>query len=455
MDHITKLYQNRAKVLQEEVNRLEGLLEAVVDAPPIDLRGQRLQAQAAAAKLEAEEQAKAKAAADAEIKKTEEAVGLTDQQKAKLQYDRNLEALGSILPNTFKGGVDLAKLAYDNPKGTLAVGAGALAGLVGLDYLTNKIAKAGARAGTNLPGTSKVLQTGWEMLPPARIAREKAEKAIEAERLAKEAARQVKLAGEMGELDKFGQTLIPGIDREAYDPNTWIEGRPQGMGAPKETRGIPDKAFAAARRVGGPGVALEPETLVRLRNRAYSGLPIGDPEVWKEAGEGLNDLVMTGKEVGKRSAQIAKGALSAASKGLNAIDPLSLGAEVITPLLAGSEFAAGVAMAPLAIGAFTSEAGRGSEIVPSEEEIKARQDWANEQRKQQGLTSVDSISSPTSAVDAASLGAVTVSQQDRAKLERQAMGAKTSTPNLDRIQKQREMLQRLQSGPRMFGGGVK
>jgi hypothetical protein len=97
-------------------------------------------------------------------------------------------------------------------------------------------------------------------------------------------------------------------------------------------------------------------------------------------------------------------------------------------------------------------------VAPTEYEIKAKEDMAKEQeeqRKQQGLASVDSITSPTSAVDAASLGAVTVSQQDRAKLERQAMGSKTSTPNLDRIQKQREMLKLLQSGPRMFGGGVK
>jgi hypothetical protein len=138
------------------------------------------------------------------------------------------------------------------------------------------------------------------------------------------------------------------------------------------------------------------------------------------------------------------------------IDPLSLGAEALVPLAAGAaEVAGGLAMAPLAIGLFTSEAGRGSEIQPTEEEIKARQDYTNKFRKEQGLAPVDSITSPTSAVDAASLGAVTVSQQDRAKLEKQAMGAKTSTPNLDRIQKQREMLKLLQSGPRMFGGGVK
>ena len=34
MDQIGKMYQNRAMVLQEEVNRLEHLLEAMVDAPP-------------------------------------------------------------------------------------------------------------------------------------------------------------------------------------------------------------------------------------------------------------------------------------------------------------------------------------------------------------------------------------------------------------------------------------
>ena len=76
MDHITQLYQNRAKVLQEEVTRLEALLEAMVDVPPISVssgwskekaaREQRMQDQQAAvdtaeALAKAEKDKKAKA----------------------------------------------------------------------------------------------------------------------------------------------------------------------------------------------------------------------------------------------------------------------------------------------------------------------------------------------------------------------------------------------------------
>lgn len=75
MDHITQLYQNRAKVLQEEVTRLEALLEAMVVAPPISVssgwskekaaRDQRIKDQKAAADTAA---ALAKAEKDKEAK---------------------------------------------------------------------------------------------------------------------------------------------------------------------------------------------------------------------------------------------------------------------------------------------------------------------------------------------------------------------------------------------------
>lgn len=426
MDHITQLYQNRAKVLQEEVYRLEKLLEAVKDIELGNIE-----------EVPPSRSRELSVPIDSEAKKKKE----KDERAyelAKEQYPIGAPIVGALKSTGEAIGV-VGSTIKEHPFYT---GAAYLLG----DYLLGRgIVKATGKH-SFLPITTKAISTIKSMTPAAIEAREKAEKAIEAEKLAKETARQHKLAAEMAELDRFGSTLKPGIGREAFDPNTWIEGRPQGMGAPKETGGIPGRAYEAARLPGGELVQLEPETLKRLQTRAYSGIPL-DPDL----------LSMTGKEVGKRTADLAKRGLDVAGKALTIAqpDPLSAASEVLSRALpVGAEMASGIAMAPLAIDLFASEAGRGSEIQPSEEEMQARKEWAKEQRKQQGLAAVDSITSPTSAVDAASLGSVTVAPEDRAALEKQAMGSKTSTPNLDRIKKQREMLKLIQSGPRMFGGNV-
>ncbi len=317
MDHITQLYQNRAKVLQEEVNRLEALLEAVKDIEVGDTED---------VEGTPSREISTPAAGGSKKKKDEDTAGLTDQQIAQLQYDRNLEAVGSIIPNTIKGGVDLAKLAYNNPKGTSAVVAGTIAGLVGLDYLTNKIAKAGARAGTNLPGTSKVLQAGWEMLPPARIAREKAEKAIEAERVAKALAYANIEKLQHQALDVYGKGLPAyGTGARAarlpYDPAeaALFPNRPAGVGAPKPST-MPG-AFQMVSNVIPPGEAMKPSVQQRILTGNYSyPAMLADPDVLKAGLEGVKDVAMTGKEVAGKIVKAAStplpGSSSAIASGL-------------------------------------------------------------------------------------------------------------------------------------------
>jgi hypothetical protein len=487
MDHITKLYQNRAKVLQEEVNRLEGLLEAVVAAPPIKMRQGVKNEAAANAKAEAEAEAAAKAAADAEIKKTEEARKDIEERPI---LGRISKAHDDIVNGYYGLAADINKSPYFDIAKKLGVGAG-IYGLLtprwsintenagkmtsifsdqAVDQLTGEPVKGIFKKKPELLGR------GWlaRLINDARnekrlenvVQQKTAAEAAEAARKAAEetAAKQAKEAERLQRVERQKQTILrmaEAMKEGEIDPQHGLLRRgdiPTG----RVTSFQPGGRTKIADYFQSIGEPMEQESIDLLSdkpNEPHKYLrSIGaiTPEDIGAAKEGVKDLAMTGREVGKRTAQLAKGAIGAAGRGLNMIDPLSLGAEALVPLAAGAaEVAGGLAMAPLAIGLFTSEAGRGSEIQPTEEEIKARQDYTNKFRKEQGLAPVDSITSPTSAVDAASLGAVTVSQQDRAKLEKQAMGAKTSTPNLDRIQKQREMLKLLQSGPRMFGGGVK
>jgi hypothetical protein len=99
MDHITKLYQNRAKVLQEEVNRLEALLEAMVAAPPIKM----------SQRTRNEDASNAKAAADAEIKKTEEARKDIEERPI---LGRISKAHDDIVSGLYSGIANLKKNAY-------------------------------------------------------------------------------------------------------------------------------------------------------------------------------------------------------------------------------------------------------------------------------------------------------------------------------------------------------
>jgi ribosomal protein L12E/L44/L45/RPP1/RPP2 len=121
MDHITKLYQNRAKVLQEEVNRLEGLLEAVVDAPPIKMSQRTRNEAASNAKAAADAQAAAKAAADAEIKKTEEAKKDIEERPI---LGRISKAHDDLVSGYYRGVANIKNNPYFDIAKTLGLGMG-------------------------------------------------------------------------------------------------------------------------------------------------------------------------------------------------------------------------------------------------------------------------------------------------------------------------------------------
>jgi hypothetical protein len=486
MDHITKLYQNRAKVLQEEVNRLEGLLEAMVVAPPIRMSQGVKNEAASNAKADAQAQAAAKAAADVEIKKTEEARKDIEERPI---LGRIAQTHDDLVNGVYRGVANIKNSPYSDIAKKLGLGAG-IYGLLTPRWSINpenagKITSIFASqavdqlTGEPIQGIFKkkpeFAGRGWlaraindrrntnrlENIVQQTAAAEAAEAAKKAAE--ETAANQTKEAERLLRVEKQKQTILrmaAAMKEGEIDPQHGLLRRgdtPTG----RVTSFQPGGRAKIADYFQSIGEPMEQESIDLLAPKANEphkylrSIGAITPEDIAAAGQGVNDLAMTGKEVGRRTAQLARGAIRAAGKGLNMLDPLSLGAEGIVPIAAGAaEVAGGLAMAPLAIGAFTSEAGKGSDIVaPTEYEIKAKEDWAKEQeeqRKQQGLAPVDSVTSPTSAVDAASLGAVTVSQQDRAKLERQAMGAKTSTPNLDRIQKQRQIMQTLQSGPSFF-----
>jgi len=476
MDHITKLYQNRAKVLQEEVNRLEGLLEAVVDAPPIKMRQGVKNEADANAKADVQAQAAAKAAADAEIKKTKEARKDIEERPI---LGRIAQTHDDLVNGVYRGVANIKNSPYFDIAKKIGLGAG-IYGLLtprwsinpeNAGKMTSIFADQAVDQLTGHP-IQEIIKKKPEILGRGWLARAINDRrntnrlenivqqtaAADAAEAAKKAANETALERTQKNLiNRTANNIQPGevgpSGELLRDPNLKIGEKGSMKDAGIDV--VRERVKAATETesgVKGGRLTAGAEKMLRQKNSpVLRSIGAITPDDIAAAEQGVEDLAMTGKEVGRRTAQLARGAIGAAGKGLSMLDPLSMGAEAVAPLAAGAaEVAGGLAMAPLAISAFTSEAGRGSEIVPSEEEIKARQDWANEQRKQQGLAPVDSITSPTSAVDAASLGAVTVSQQDRAKLERQAMGAKTSTPNLDRIQKEREMTRRLQSGPSFF-----
>jgi len=487
MDHITKLYQNRAKVLQEEVNRLEGLLEAVVDAPPIKMSQRTRNEAAERAKAAAEAEAAAKAAADAEIKKTEEARKDIEERPI---LGRIAQTHDDLVNGVYRGVANIKNNPYVDTATRYV-----LPTAIGWGLLTPRWSVNPENAGkmTSIFSDEAINQLtgepvkgifkkkpegavrGWlaRAINNARnekrlekvVQERSAAEAAEAARKAAEetAAKQAKEAERLLRVEKQKQTILrmaAAMKEGEIDPQHGLLRRgdiPTG----RVTSFQPGGRAKIADYFQSIGEPMEQESIDLLAPKANEphkylrSIGAITPDDIAAAEQGLEDLAMTGKEVGRRTAKLARGAIGAAGRGLSMLDPLSMGAEAVAPLAAGAaEVAGGLAMAPLAIGLFTSEAGKGSDIVaPTEYEIKAKEDWAKEQeeqRKQQGLAPIDSITSPTSAVDAASLGAVTVSQQDRAKLERQAMGAKTSTPNLDRIQKEREMTRRLQSGPSFF-----
>lgn len=302
MDHITQLYQNRAKVLQEEVTRLEALLEAMV-APPRP-KGASLGAadageQADIAKQEALAAARAQADAAAEIKKTEDAKKAIEENPIS---GRITQAHDAIVDATYRG---LAPIKDNYGK--------IIGGAVALDFLGHLGKNYSQKAGKNLPITSKVLQAAWESTPMAQAVRLKAERAIEAERIAK-ATRDANVAKLQHQaLNVHGEGLeLAGTGARAqrlpYDPAEAVlfPNRPAGAGAPKPNTKA--AAFEMVSRVVPPGEQMNPEVVQRILTGNYSyPAMLADPDVLKAGLEGAKDLAMTGKEVADRSV-LARGA---------------------------------------------------------------------------------------------------------------------------------------------------
>jgi hypothetical protein len=307
MDHITKLYHNRAKVLQEEVNRLEKLLKEVAE-PPVDM-----------AEL-------ARKAKEKKIKKIQDAEDAQDkqdaldkakaEQEAKFAEEHPVYAFGNNAIEAAKSaaetGTSVGSFAIDNP---ITTGGIALAGLLGLDLLRGQVQRKTSLLGKALPTTAqlagKTIEKTGEWWNKSKIEAAKAEKAAEAQRLADaaEKIRQTKLAGEMGEINNYSANVdrMP-VGRLPFDPNDpAVEGRPAGKGAPTpKTR---PGAYEAARLPGGPGVPLEPESIARIQRGGYAatpGMPV-NPEALESGLEGVKNVVMTGKDVGNKLRTAATG----------------------------------------------------------------------------------------------------------------------------------------------------
>lgn len=319
MDHITQLYQNRAKVLQEKVNHLEKLLKEVAE-PPVDMA--ELARKAKEKKIEeiqdeedkqAEQDAKDKAKAEADAK--------WDAEHPVAKYAKDVVETGKEAGETIGG---IGSWVGENPLSAAALGVG---GLLGLDLLRGQVQRKSSLLGKALPTTAdlagKAIEKTGEWWNKSKIEAAKAAKAAETQRLANaaEQIRQNKLAGEMGEINNYSANVdrMPG-GRLPFDPNDpVVEGRPAGKGAPTpKTRA---GAYEAARLPGGPGVPLESEAVARIQRGGYSyPAMLSDPDVLKAGLKGAKDIAMTGKEVARKVVRAATtplpGSSSAVASGL-------------------------------------------------------------------------------------------------------------------------------------------
>ncbi len=334
MDHITQLYQNRAKVLQEEVTRLEALLEAVV-VPPRP-KGRSLSAlhaaeQADIAKQEAQAEAKAQADAAAEIKKTEDAKKAIEENPISGRLDYVYNQSKENFVNTTSPIIDVAKFAVNNKATT----AGAL---LGLDLLAGMGMRTLQKLSGNKPTVSPMPVTtaavsGVINKSLDKIYRDK-QRAIEAEKikiansaLAAEKAAKVaeSLAMQNRAVDVYGEGLqdftVGGRgQRYAYDPTQPpVIGRPLGKGEPKPS--TVSGAFQAVKDILPQGEMPNPKIAERIYAKAYSyPAMVFDPDLWKANLEGAKYIAMTGKEVagklGKAATTPLPGSYSPVATGL-------------------------------------------------------------------------------------------------------------------------------------------
>jgi len=356
MDHITKLYQNRVKVLQEEVNRLEGLLEAVVAAPPIKMRQGVKNEAAANAKAEAEAEASAKAAADAEIKKTEEAKKDIEERPI---LGRISKAHDDIVSGYYGLAADINKSPYFDIAKTLGVGAG-IYGLLTPRWSINP-ENAGKmtsifsdqavdqRTGEPVQGIFKkkpeLLGRGWlaRSINDARnekrlekVAQERA--AAEAAVIAKEEAEKIALAAanaaKEAKLERTQKNVIRTIAGNIKpgqlgpngellrDPNLAIGQEGSMLDAGRDyTANLTKARTEVESGVKGGRLTAGAEKMIRTKQaKVLKSIGTITPEDVEMALQGAKDVAMTGREVagkvGRAATRPLPGSSSALATGL-------------------------------------------------------------------------------------------------------------------------------------------
>lgn len=360
MDHITQLYQNRAKVLQEEVTRLEALLEAVV-APPRP-KGRSLSAlhaaeQADIAKQEAQAEAKAQADAAAEIKKTEDAkkaieehpIGAPIVLKAKSAGEA-IGKIGNILDNPFvQLGLGGALGAVGYGLASTRVIPGAPADKTASSRFHTHKWDMGVNPNTGIPDTtfSQVIPKGKRSLltDPLRfrgaltdriVAKLGKEKGLEQERATAKAVEDAKIAAAKDEasltrtqkklISRIGGNIKPGQvgpdGQLLRDPNLAIgqKGSMQDAGL-EYTGDLVKVATETQSGVKGGRLTAGAEKMLRQKNSpVLRSIGTITPEDIELLGQGVKDLGMTGKEVagkvGRAATRPLPGSSSALATGL-------------------------------------------------------------------------------------------------------------------------------------------
>jgi hypothetical protein len=345
MDHITKLYQNRAKVLQEEVNRLEGLLEAVVAAPPIKMRQGVKNEADANAKEEAEAEAAAKAAADAEIKKIEKARKDIEERPI---LGRISKAHDDIVNGYYGLAADINKSPYFDIAKKLGVGAG-IYGLLtprwsinpenagkmtsifsdqAVDQLTGEPVKGIFKKKPELLGR------GWLARSINDARNEKRLEKVAQQRTAAEAAEAARKAAEEAKLTRTQKTEIiknagnikPGdigpSGELLRDPNLQIGEKGSMLDAGRDlVRERVKSATETQSGVKGGRLTADAEKMLRTRQAdVLKSIGTITPEDIEMAMQGAKDVAMTGREVagkvGRAATRPLPGSSSALATGL-------------------------------------------------------------------------------------------------------------------------------------------
>ena len=357
MDHITQLYQNRAKVLQEEVTRLEALLEAMVDAPPISVssgwskekaaREQRIQDQQAAADTA---EALAKAEKDKEAKAiAEHPIGAPIVIGTKSAVEA-IGKIGNVLDNPyFQLGVAGLGLAAGYGLASTRLIPGAPANKMASSIFYTHKWDMGVNPKTGLPDTtfSQVSPKGTRSIrtDPLRfrgalldriVSRIGKGKGLEQEIASAKAVEDAKIAAEKSEasltrtqkklISRNAENIQPGeIGPEGQvlrDPNLKI-----GEKGSMKDAGIDlvrERVKAATETqsgVKGGRLTAGAEKMLRQKNSPFlRSIGTITPEDIELLGQGAKDLAMTGKEVagkvGRAATRPLPGSSSALATGL-------------------------------------------------------------------------------------------------------------------------------------------